>query len=372
MDLSRIILIPVLGLISGLAITSGAGGGAIYVTALSAISNFELHLATSLSQIIMAFAGLSGFYNNYKNNRLDYKLILFFAPIQMGGALAGSLINQMLSNSIILIGLLIVVFISIVKTSLKAKQIYQRENRPNVTPDIDQTREENPSIVVDPPNLGVPSNVVDPPNLGVPSNVNDNNKFINYPLYIFIFWLIILSLGILRGKKNIISFIGIKTCDLIWWVITVTTTLVSFLSCYFSIWDTKKTILLAGVTFLAGICSGLLGIGGGMIMGPILLEIGIPAKKASAENATSILLSSSALSIIFIASGSVPLDWCLIYGFGSLIFSFVAIVIFNKYYSNKEVYIVYCLIVIMLLAIAISIYNLFNMPFEIYQSQLCK
>lgn len=40
-------------------------------------------------------------------------------------------------------------------------------------------------------------------------------------------------------------------------------------------WNMKNTQLYPAIATLAGVMGGLLGIGGGMIMGPLLLELGI-------------------------------------------------------------------------------------------------
>ena len=57
--------------------------------------------------------------------------------------------------------------------------------------------------------------------------------------------------------------------------------------------------------FMAGIVAGLIGIGGGMVLGPIMLEIGITPQVSAAVTATNVLLSSSTVAIVFIAGGQI-------------------------------------------------------------------
>ena len=98
-SLIRYLISPVLGIVSGLAILAGAGGGGIYVSVLYTICEFSIHQATSLSQLMMASAAISGLYHNIKQERLDTNLVLFFAPIQMAGAQVGSILNNCLIDS---------------------------------------------------------------------------------------------------------------------------------------------------------------------------------------------------------------------------------------------------------------------------------
>ena len=51
--------------------------------------------------------------------------------------------------------------------------------------------------------------------------------------------------------------------------------------------------LLAGVGSLVGFLSGLLGVGGGFLMTPILIMIGIPATVAAASDSCQIVAASS-------------------------------------------------------------------------------
>ena len=57
-------------------------------------------------------------------------------------------------------------------------------------------------------------------------------------------------------------------------------------------WDLKKAILFPICAFIAGVGAGLLGIGGGMILGPFMLAWGVNPQ-VSAATSSFIILSSS-------------------------------------------------------------------------------
>ena len=77
------------------------------------------------------------------------------------------------------------------------------------------------------------------------------------------------------------------------------------------LWDFQKTRFYAFFTFVAGIVAGLIGIGGGMVLGPLMLVMGIYPRVSTATTATMIVLTSSSVAILYITSGLVPLQYAI-------------------------------------------------------------
>lgn len=77
------------------------------------------------------------------------------------------------------------------------------------------------------------------------------------------------------------------------------------------LWDSKKLYFYSFFTFVAGIVAGLIGIGGGMVLGPLMLVMGINPRVSTATTATMILLTSSSVAIMFVMSGLVPWEYAL-------------------------------------------------------------
>ena len=63
------------------------------------------------------------------------------------------------------------------------------------------------------------------------------------------------------------------------------------------IWDKRAIVRYPSLCMFAGVAAGLLGIGGGMVKGPLLLEMGVLPQVASATSATMILFTASATTI---------------------------------------------------------------------------
>lgn len=62
-------------------------------------------------------------------------------------------------------------------------------------------------------------------------------------------------------------------------------------------WRVHKLVIYCGFGVLAGVLGGMLGLGGGFILGPLFLEMGIPPQVSSAT-ATFAMLFSASMSVV--------------------------------------------------------------------------
>jgi hypothetical protein len=72
-------------------------------------------------------------------------------------------------------------------------------------------------------------------------------------------------------------------------------------------WTERKTILLPFLFILAGVAAGFLGIGAGLVVGPIFLEMGIVPQVAVATSSYMILFTSFSTSVQFLILGTIHL-----------------------------------------------------------------
>jgi len=79
------------------------------------------------------------------------------------------------------------------------------------------------------------------------------------------------------------------------------------------VWTRSVALRLSLGTLSAGIVAGLIGIGGGMVVGPFLLELGFIPQVSSAITATNVLMSSSTVAVLVLVSGVVPVDECMFF-----------------------------------------------------------
>eukprot|EP00817_Percolomonadidae_sp_ATCC50343_P001810 CAMPEP_0117430034 /NCGR_PEP_ID=MMETSP0758-20121206/9553_1 /TAXON_ID=63605 /ORGANISM="Percolomonas cosmopolitus, Strain AE-1 (ATCC 50343)" /LENGTH=261 /DNA_ID=CAMNT_0005217609 /DNA_START=774 /DNA_END=1556 /DNA_ORIENTATION=- len=159
---------------------------------------------------------------------------------------------------------------------------------------------------------------------------------------ISIAWLVLFTASLLKGNETIA---GIKKCDPWWWILIAMTFVILFVMSfslgilYWCIWRRKQkvqfpatqgdirwnlrnSILLPALFLSAGLVAGLLGIGGGMIVGPLLLELGVLPEVSMATSAFMIFFTSSATMVQYLLLGTVPLYyslWFVVFGMASAV-----------------------------------------------------
>jgi len=155
-------------------------------------------------------------------------------------------------------------------------------------------------------------------------------------LYLSLLWIGLALITFLKGGKGVDSVVGV-TCESGWFYALIALQFVWTIgfAAVFGLkavkrtesrmkvnypfhqndvlWSRKKLNLYAGFTFGAGIVAGLIGIGGGMVLGPLMLIMGVHPRVSSATTATMIVLTSSSVAIMFVTSGLVPWEYALFY-----------------------------------------------------------
>ena len=77
------------------------------------------------------------------------------------------------------------------------------------------------------------------------------------------------------------------------------------------VWDAHATIVYPAVCALAGFAAGMFGVGGGIVKGPLMLEMGVHPQVASATSACMILYTSFTATTSFIVFGMVKYDYAI-------------------------------------------------------------
>ncbi|KAG7389582.1 hypothetical protein PHYBOEH_007400 [Phytophthora boehmeriae] len=152
---------------------------------------------------------------------------------------------------------------------------------------------------------------------------------LKYILPLVLSWLVVLVQSMLRGGHGAPSVIGVTCNSPDYWMITFLPMLIliaitfwvgyqlrllnriKVVSGYPFIegdihWIKSRVLIFPTLCTMAGVCAGLLGIGGGMVKGPIMLEMGIlPAVQSSTANFM-VLFTSSSTTLQFAINGQFP------------------------------------------------------------------
>ena len=149
-------------------------------------------------------------------------------------------------------------------------------------------------------------------------------------------WVMLFFLNCMRGSKKMPSFIGVTNCSFMWAALNVAIYVfligVTVLLGQDLLKDYKERVNLnfpfqegdmrwseEGVkryptlTFAAGLLAGLVGIGGGMVLGPLLLELGMIPQVSSVTAALMVFFTASAAVVQYIMLGVYPFGYTVLY-----------------------------------------------------------
>jgi uncharacterized membrane protein YfcA len=109
------------------------------------------------------------------------------------------------------------------------------------------------------------------------------------------------------------------------------------------------------ICFLGGIMSGMLGVGGGIVMTPLMLELGVLPKIASSTANFLLVFTASAGSFLFIISKQLIWDYAIFYAILCSIASVIGSIYISQYIkrTNKTSVLIYTLFYLMILSLVI-------------------
>ncbi|CAD5320560.1 unnamed protein product [Arabidopsis thaliana] len=269
----------------------GVGGGGIFVPMLTLILGFDTKSAAAISKCMIMGASASSVWYNVRVRHptkevpiLDYDLALLFQPMLLLGITVGVSLSVVFPYWLITV-LIIILFVGTSsrsffkgiemwkeETLLKNEMAQQRANMVNSRGEllIDTEyeplypREEKSELEI----------------------IRSNLKWKGLLILVTV-WLTFLLIQIVKNE--------IKVCSTIYWILFIVQFPVALAVFGFEaskLYTENKKRLNSGNTEC-----GLLGSGGGFVLGPLLLEIGVIPQVASAT-ATFVMMFSSSLSVV--------------------------------------------------------------------------
>ena len=151
-------------------------------------------------------------------------------------------------------------------------------------------------------------------------------------LIVLLIWVIVSLFSIFRG----VPYFNVSSCSIAWWSLTFAVFpflfLITFVMAYREVrnfthkrqlgwepangdieWTFSRAISYPTIAGIAGLLGGLLGIGGGMIVSPLLLELGVLPRVAAATSALAVMVTSSSATLQFALLGMLKVDYMLFF-----------------------------------------------------------
>uniref|UniRef100_A0A0A9CG70 Sulfite exporter TauE/SafE family protein n=1 Tax=Arundo donax TaxID=35708 RepID=A0A0A9CG70_ARUDO len=291
----------------------GVGGGGIFVPMLTLIIGFDPKSSTAISKCMIMGASVSTVYYNLKLKHptldmpvIDYDLAMLIQPMLMLGISIGVIFNVIFPDWLVTVLLIILFLGTSTKAFLKGVETWKKETivKREEAKRLEQTSEE-PEYAPLPTGPGAAANTKGPSDEATSIMKNIHWKEVGLLSFVWVAFLV------LQVTKNYTA-----TCSAWYWVLNLLQVPVSVgvtmheglglmsgkrvLSSKGSEQTTLKLhqVFIYGLFGIAaGLVGGLLGLGGGFIMGPLFLELGIPPQVSSAT-ATFAMMFSSSMSVV--------------------------------------------------------------------------
>merc|ERR1712025_559869 len=123
-------------------------------------------------------------------------------------------------------------------------------------------------------------------------------------------------------------------------------------------WNERHTVVYPLICSVAGLCAGMFGIGGGIVKGPLMLEMGTRPEVCSATSATMILFTSSAATASYLLFESLNphygvIVFCL--GFFNTLIGQKALNVMVKQYGRSSIIVLLIATIVAMSAVAMGL-----------------
>lgn len=375
-------VIGLLSIIVGSAVSNagGIGGGGLFVPILILILKFDTHEAIPISKLMILSGAITAFILNFKLKHpsrntisIDYNIAILIVPMLLFGTVVGVTLNKIFSDFMIILMLTLVLLINTFTTLKQAISIFRKENYEKLLKNSEKSEKfesfncRNSLNKADESHVsqvGNPSdkNLIDhehEPELESGGELQSKENLVKIELekdqhvfqwnklkYLVLSYTLMLFLTFMLGSDYFKSVVGITKCSLEYWLVYSINFPVAVLITFYGarairnenkyrlnigfpydhndiIWNTNLIIKYPIYGFFSGILAGLVGIGGGLVLGPLFIGLGINPIISTVTSNFLVIFTSSSTTLQFILSGMLNFTYggiCTIFSIlGSLI-----------------------------------------------------
>lgn len=343
-----------------IAAGGGIGGGGVLVPTYIFILGFEPKIAIPLSTITILGSSLTNLLLNFSKRHpladrplIDWDMMLVMEPLTIAGTVLGSFINVLCPPWLLCVLLVVLLTLTTLKTLRKGIKMYHDETAMRGACDADsallgELREEAQPLSPDSARADQRSEfqkkiiafedaseevLYDAQKASMLGDLIESERHHSIPKIAVMLLLTmgVLGLTVFKGGHGV-NVLQIECGTWQYWAISTAVLpfvlFISLLARKYLVskwrmkrilgfqyvdgdieWNEKHTILYPAICSVAGLCAGLFGIGGGIVKGPLMLEMGTAPAVASATSATMILLTSSSAAVSYFLFNSLNLHF---------------------------------------------------------------
>lgn len=320
----------------------GVGGGGIFVPMLTLIVGFDPKSSTAISKcMIMGAAGSSVYYNLKLRHPtldmpiIDYDLALLFQPMLMLGISIGVAFNVLFADWMVTVLLIILFIATSTKAFMRGVDTWKKETlaKKEAAKQAKSNGHEEVEYQALPPGPGNALSKETKPISDPVVPILQNVYWKELGLLFFV-WVAFLALQIAKNYES--------NCSTWYWILNLLQIPVSVgVSLYEAVslykgkrviaskgnevteWKVMRLVLYCLIGIIAGMVGGLLGLGGGFILGPLFLELGIPPQVSSATSTFAMTFSASMSVVEYYLLKRFPVPYALYFTAVATVASFI-------------------------------------------------
>ncbi|XP_057420239.1 sulfite exporter TauE/SafE family protein 3-like isoform X2 [Lotus japonicus] len=312
----KIVMGTIIGFLgSAFGTVGGVGGGGIFVPMLTLVIGFDPKSATAISKfMITGGAGATVMYNLRQRHPtldlpvIDYDLALLFQPMLMLGISIGVAFNVAFPEWMITTLLIIFFTVISIKAFLKGVDTWKKETLVKKETKLNSQLNDIGRIEDATHDLQTGDRVTESH-----TNINQSRKKVSVIENIYwkelgilsSVWIMILALQI--GKVPIA--VGVSSYEAV--LLYKGQRFIASKGDQQINWRIRQLILYGVCGLIAGIIGGLLGLGGGFILGPLFIGLGIPPQVASATSTFAMTFSASMSVVEYYLLKRFPIPYAL-------------------------------------------------------------
>ncbi|XP_019057977.1 PREDICTED: uncharacterized protein LOC104813356 isoform X2 [Tarenaya hassleriana] len=294
---SAIVLAGILCFISAsISSAGGIGGGGLYIPIMTIVAGLDLKTASSFSAFMVTGGSVANvMYNLFGKALLDFDLALLLEPCMLLGVSIGVICNRIFPEWIITVLFAVFLAWSTSKTCKNGVRCWKRESekaskRPNERAEKGlPQKDEGCSEIEETKSLKEP--------LLRTQETGRKPKLPWMKLGVLVLvWTSFFVIYLLRGNKDGKGIISIKPCGVEYWILLSLQIPLALVFTKLALSrgevlqehspsnhkkqedlsvDRSTKLMFPVMSFLAGLLGGVFGIGGGMLISPLLLQVGI-------------------------------------------------------------------------------------------------
>ncbi|KAL3850837.1 hypothetical protein ACJIZ3_012719 [Penstemon smallii] len=300
----------------------GVGGGGLFIPILTIVANLQLRTASSYSAFMVTGGSIANvachmlLRRDDKKQLIDFDIALLSEPFMLLGVSCGVICNLVLPEWLITMTFVIFLGFCTFKTCKSGVLFWKLESETEAACDGGSTKEPLLREELDEGKMGIPWTKIG---------------------MLVVIWFSVFLFNLLRGNRYGQGVIKIKPCGTGYWIIS---SIQIPLAIIFTTWilyirrknpnnndsthqlenigPTRNTysshkLIFPIMALLAGVLGGVFGIGGGMLISPLLLQIGVEPKVTAATCSFIVLFSSSMSAVQYLLLGMDHLSGALTY-----------------------------------------------------------